>query len=103
MSEFTDRYVKSWADLVIVGVHHQGPGRTGPIISYDVRADLGDRLGAEVNITLIEALIDWATGKTFCTATLVDGKWRYGAPVVPQLRTIPDCDPSNNLGELPGI
>lgn len=100
MEVFTSRYIKKWADLVIVGEHFEGPGRMGRIVSYDVRPDLGDRLGAEVNMTFNEVLIAWLAGNSMCTAVLRDGKWWYGAPVIPELRTVPDGNPSNNLNNL---
>lgn len=88
---------RKWADYCIVEVYHQGPGRQGPIVAVDVRPDMGDRLGALIHMTLPEVLVLWASGTTFCKVVLRDGKWRYGAPVNPYLRTKPDDDPDNNL------
>jgi hypothetical protein len=98
MRTTTQNETRKFADWCIVDVHHERPNRQGRIVAVDVRPDLGEQLGAERLMNTPEVMARWAHGETFCTVTLVDGKrWRFGAMVVPELRTVPDGDPENNL------
>lgn len=98
MQATTSSSQEKWADWCIVGVHHALPNRRGRIVAVDVRPDHGEQLGAEQQMNVSEVWARCACGETFCTATAVDGKWRRGAPVVLEMRTVPDGDLSGNLG-----
>jgi hypothetical protein len=97
MQATISRSKEKWADWCIVEEHHEQPNQRGRIIAVDVRPDFGEQLGAEQRMTIVEVMARWAHGETFCTATLGDGKWRRGAQMVPELRTVPNRDPDDNL------
>jgi hypothetical protein len=90
-----------WADYIVTGVQYDATGSR--IIAYEVREDLGDKVGPPFKMTWVAVAKAILNGTTFISGLPGKDGWLPGALLQVVVKTVEDHSERDNLTHLPPV